>query len=122
MHGVMWGEAFLHKLEKFPHRRVQWSTAEPFKIFACMFGVICPLIIVGSSVAAYRGERDYFLAKYTRDAAQIMYFLITMIGLFEFGTSIHFGKKQDYIRSDKRWNSWVLLNTNVCVFYTKSIK
>jgi hypothetical protein len=59
-----------------------------------MFGVICPLIILGSSVAAYPGERDYFLAKYTRDAAQIMYFLITMIGLFGFGPNIHFGKSK----------------------------
>ncbi len=45
-------------------------------------------------MAAYPGERDYFLAKYTRDAAQIMYFLITMIGLFGFGPNIHFGKSK----------------------------
>jgi hypothetical protein len=28
MYDFMWGEAFLHKVKEFPHRRVQWYTAE----------------------------------------------------------------------------------------------
>ncbi len=30
MYDFMWGEAFLYKVEQFPHRLVQWSTIGSF--------------------------------------------------------------------------------------------
>jgi hypothetical protein len=56
--------------------------------------VIYPALIFGSSVAAYRTERNYFLAKYTRDAAQLMFLLITILGLIGFNTNIVFRSKK----------------------------
>jgi hypothetical protein len=53
-----------------------------------MMGIFLPILIFGSSMAASRFQRDYFLAKYTRDAVQIMYLLMTIIGLHGYSTNI----------------------------------
>jgi hypothetical protein len=54
---------------------------------AYFFGVFCPLSIFGLSVmAAIYFERNDFVSQATRDCAQFMYFLTTIIGLLNFST------------------------------------
>jgi hypothetical protein len=57
-----------------------------------MMGIFLSILIFGSSMAALRFQRDYFLTKYTRDAVQIMYLLIPTIGLHGYSTNISFAR------------------------------
>lgn len=56
------------------------------KIF--VVGFVCPFVILASSIASLRYERDSYVAVHTRDSAQVMYCFITFLGLFGVNTKI----------------------------------
>jgi hypothetical protein len=64
------------------------------KFFVCFIGIITPLIIFGSSLVALNKDKGYFLAKYTRDGAQLVYLAITIMGVICINTGISYLNKR----------------------------
>jgi hypothetical protein len=63
---------------------------EKKKFFLCLIGITIPLYIFCSSITAAKHEKDHRLSVLTRDAAQLMYLGVSIMGALGYSTNIQF--------------------------------
>ena len=63
---------------------------DKIKLAICFVGIILPIVIFGSSWVSLKYDKDDFLPKHTRDCAQIMYLVVTVLGVRGHSTDIHY--------------------------------